>query len=88
MRLFTSFLVFGLGKVSLGEGFVRVLRLSAFSIIFESLIKRKNKKTTYSSFILINKIPSFLCELIKLYALRLHVSANHSHYEVNCRHFL
>ena len=45
MRLFAIFLVCGLGKLSLGQVFVRVLRFWAFSIIQISLIKITNLKS-------------------------------------------
>ena len=60
MRLFASFRVFGLGKLSLAQVCDRVLRFFPFSITQNLLITRKrtNKNPNYTSFILISTIPS------------------------------
>jgi len=63
MRLFASFRIFGLGKLSLAQVFVRVLRFSPFSITQNSLIKRTNKKSELYKFY-INKYNTKLCILI------------------------
>ena len=45
MRLFAGFLVCSLGKVSLAQVFVRILRFFPLNIIQNSLIDRKNLKS-------------------------------------------
>ena len=57
MRLFTIFLVWGLGKVSLAQVFVLVLRFSFFSIIQNHLLKEQIYNPHYTSWMLMSTMP-------------------------------
>jgi hypothetical protein len=50
MRLFASCLVWGLGKLSLAQVFVRILRFSSFNIIQNLLIKKTILKSKLCKF--------------------------------------